>query len=74
VVTNRIEIQTRCDRVVEFIIPMFLNWSTCFERHIAHHQELKNCNYSLWFYIRFWLLAAVMAEFEKGKLSVQPFK
>jgi len=23
--------------VVEFIIPMFLNCSTCFERHTAHH-------------------------------------
>jgi len=22
---------------------------TCFERHIAHHQELKNCTCSLWF-------------------------
>ena len=26
--------------------------STCFERHIAHHRELKNCICSLWFYIR----------------------
>ena len=23
---------------------MFLNCSTCFGRHTAHHQELKNCN------------------------------
>ena len=46
---------TRCNRVVEFIIPMFLNCSTCFGRHTAHHQELKNCNCSLWFYIRLWL-------------------
>ena len=28
---------------------MFLNCSTCFGRHTAHHQELKNCNCSLWF-------------------------
>jgi len=28
-------------RVVEFIIAMFLNCSTCFGRHTAHHQELK---------------------------------
>jgi len=34
---------------------MFLNCSTCFGRNTAHHQELKNCNCSLWFYIRFWL-------------------
>jgi len=30
------------DRVVEFIIPMFLNCSTCFGRHTEHQQELKN--------------------------------
>jgi len=29
---------------------------------IAHHQELLNCNYSLWFYSRLLLLAVVMAE------------
>jgi hypothetical protein len=34
---------------------MFLNCSTCFGRHTAHHQELKNFNCSLWFYIRVWL-------------------
>jgi len=39
--------------VLEFIIAIFLNCSTCFERHNAHHQELRNCNCSLWFYIRF---------------------
>jgi hypothetical protein len=53
---------TRCNRVVEFIIPVFLNCLTCFGRHTAHHQELKNCNCSLWFYIRFWLPAAEMAQ------------
>ena len=36
---------------------MFLNCSTCFERHTAHHQELKKCNCSLWFYICLWLPA-----------------
>ena len=36
--------------------------STCFERHDAHHQELKNCICSLWFYIRLWLPAAVKAQ------------
>ena len=41
---------------------MFLNCSTCYERQTARHQELKNCNCSLWFYIRLWFLAAVMAE------------
>jgi hypothetical protein len=41
---------------------MFLNCSTGFGRHTAHHQELKKCNYSPWFYIRFWLPAAEMAQ------------
>jgi hypothetical protein len=27
---------------------MFINCSTCFERHIAHHQELKNCSCHGW--------------------------
>jgi len=41
---------------------MFLNCSTYFELHTAHRWELKNCNCSLWFYIRFWLPAAAMAD------------
>ena len=44
------------------MIPVFLNCSTCFGRQAAHHQELKNCNYSLWFCIRVWLPAVAMAE------------
>ena len=35
--------------------------STSFEPHTAHHQELKNCICSLWFYIRLWLPAAAKA-------------
>jgi hypothetical protein len=27
--------------VMEFIIPKFIEGSTCFERHIAQHQELQ---------------------------------
>ena len=50
---------------------MFLNCSTCFERHTAHHQELKNCNCGLWFYLRFWLPAAVMVEFPFSHDSCQ---
>jgi hypothetical protein len=41
---------------------MFLNCSTCFGRQTAHHQEFKNCSCSLWFYIRFCLPAAAMAQ------------
>jgi hypothetical protein len=38
--------------------------AACFEQHAAHHQAFKNCNCSLWFYIRLWLLAADKAEWE----------
>ena len=48
---------------------MFLNCSTCFKRHIAHHQEIKICTCSLCFYIRFWLPVGAMPEWE---LSSQP--
>jgi hypothetical protein len=30
---------TRCNLVIEFIIPPFIEGSTCFERHTVHHQE-----------------------------------
>jgi hypothetical protein len=36
-----VEIPTRCSFVMEFIIPKIFEGSTCFERHTAHHQELK---------------------------------
>jgi hypothetical protein len=32
---------TRCNFVIEFIILKFIEGSTCFERHTAHHQELQ---------------------------------
>ena len=50
---------------------MFLNCSTCFQRHTAHHQELKNCNCSLWFYIRLWLPAVVTAERKRSSRRFQ---
>jgi hypothetical protein len=37
---NSVEIPTRCSFVTEFIIPKFIESSTCFEQHTAHHQEL----------------------------------
>jgi len=38
---HSIEIPTRCSFLIEFIIiPKFIEGSTCFERHTAHHQEL----------------------------------
>jgi hypothetical protein len=27
--------------VIEFIVPKFIECSTCFERHTAHHQKLQ---------------------------------
>jgi hypothetical protein len=40
IVDYSVEIPTRCSFVIEFIIPKFIEVSTCFERHAAHHQEL----------------------------------
>ena len=37
---DSVEIPTRFSFVIEFIIPKFIEGSTCFERHTAHHQEL----------------------------------
>jgi len=37
---NSVEIPTRCSFVIEFIISRFIEGSTCFEQHTAHHQEL----------------------------------
>ena len=39
-VYDSVEIPTRCNFVIEFIIPKFIEGWTCFERHTAHHQEL----------------------------------
>jgi len=40
IVDDSVEIPKRCSFVIEFIIPKFIEGSTCFERHTAHHQEL----------------------------------
>jgi len=40
IVDDSVEKPTRCSFIIEFIIPQFIEGSTCFERHIAHHQEL----------------------------------
>jgi hypothetical protein len=37
---DSVEIPSRCSFVIEFIIPKFIEGSTCFERHTAHHREL----------------------------------
>ena len=59
---NLIERTNKMQPCSKFIIPVFLNCSTCFGRHTAHYRELKNCNCSLWFYIRLWLRVVAMAE------------
>ena len=40
IVDDSVEIPTRCSFVTEFIIPKFIEGSTCLERHTANHQEL----------------------------------
>jgi hypothetical protein len=49
---------------------MFLNCSTCFGRHSAHHQELKNCNCSLWFCIRLWYALHAPIVMKSGSLNL----
>ena len=44
---DSVEIPTRCSIVIEFIIPKFIESSTCFELHTAHHQELWDFPLSL---------------------------
>jgi len=41
IVDYSVDIPTRCSFVIEFIIPKFIEGSTCFEWHTAHHQELQ---------------------------------
>ena len=41
IIDYSIEMPTRCSFVIEFIIPEFIEGSTCFERHATHHQELQ---------------------------------
>jgi hypothetical protein len=40
-IMNQQKQPTRCNLVIEFIIPKFIEGSTCFERYTAHHQELQ---------------------------------
>ena len=37
---HSVEIPTKCSFVIEFIIPKFIEGSTCFEWQTAHHREL----------------------------------
>jgi len=41
IVDDSVQIPKSCSFVIEFIIPKFIEGSTCFERHITHHQEFK---------------------------------
>ena len=54
----QINLPTRCNNFSS-LLPMFMNSSTCFGRPHAHHQELNNCNSSLWFY-RWSVVVAVL--------------
>jgi len=38
---NQLKQPRRYNLVIEFIIPEFIEGSTCFERHTAYHQELQ---------------------------------
>ena len=45
---------------LQFIILTFIYNSKCFGRPHAHHQELKNCSRSLWFYLRSAVVAMLL--------------
>jgi hypothetical protein len=51
---NYLEITNKMRPCVRIYYSNVSNCSTCFERHIAHHQELKNCICSLWFTYTWW--------------------
>ena len=40
IVDDSVDLPTKCSFVIEFIIPKFVESSTCFERHTSQHQEL----------------------------------
>jgi hypothetical protein len=66
VVTGRSQVWVRTAKfiiVIEFIIPPFIEGSTCFEEHTAHHQELQLYLQPL-ACIRMWWPAAVKSEWE----------
>jgi hypothetical protein len=50
------KIINKMQQFIRIYYSTFIWRSTCFERHTAHHQELKNCTSSPWFYIRLRLL------------------
>ena len=45
---------------LQFIILTFIYSSICFGRPHIHHQELKNCSNSLWFYLRIVVIAVLL--------------
>jgi len=47
----------------QFIILTFIHSSTCFGSPQAHHQELKSCSSSLWFYLRIVVIAVLLFVF-----------
>jgi hypothetical protein len=47
--TNYLEINDKMRPSIRIYYSSVSYCSTCFEQHIAHHQEPKNCICSLWF-------------------------
>ena len=46
-------------KIFQFIILTFIYSSTCFRRSSARHQELNDCNSSLWIYLRIVVIAVL---------------
>ena len=65
---NIVQIDHQPDATIfQFIIPTFIYSSACFGRSPAHHQELKDCSSSLWFYLRIVVIAVLCSW--SGRLS-----
>jgi hypothetical protein len=55
------EITNKMQQCISIYYSVFIWSSTCFERHTAHHHELKNSTSSLWFYIHVRVLDVEVA-------------
>jgi hypothetical protein len=62
------EITNKMQHGIRIYYSMFIWSSACFERHAPHHQELKSCANSLWFYICVKLLDVEVAGRCQGRV------
>jgi hypothetical protein len=56
--------------IFQFIILTFIYSPTCFGRSPAHHQELNDCNSSLWFYLRIVVTVVLCSWFQSQCIRI----